>query len=87
LFLDSDDKIRNDTLKKCIEELEENELDGVFFEGQAFSNTLKKNKMKKYNYNRPIINRIIDGKELYNISIESHLFTVQPCCYIVKKNI
>lgn len=85
LFLDSDDKIRNDTLKKCIEELEENELDGVFFEGQAFSNTLKKNKMKKYNYNRPIINRII--KELYNISIESHLFTVQPCCYIVKKNI
>ncbi|HFU3231498.1 TPA: glycosyltransferase family 2 protein, partial [Proteus mirabilis] len=47
LFLDSDDKIRNDTLKKCIEELEENELDGVFFEGQAFSNTLKKNKMKK----------------------------------------
>lgn len=42
LFLDSDDKIRNDTLKKCIEELEENELDGVFFEGQAFSNTLKK---------------------------------------------
>lgn len=86
LYLDSDDKIRADTLMLCTKQIETHQADIIMFEAQSFVDGVDASQHDIGDYNRPIISeQLTNGHHFFNESWWQKKFIVQPCCYCYKK--
>lgn len=89
LFLDADDKLKENSLAQIISTLKSNSLDIVFFDAEEFYDDCLPISGKINTYQRPshIYSTIVDGGEFFRQSIFSHKYNVSPCMYAFKKSI
>lgn len=87
VFLDSDDKITEETLKNCVKKLEEDRLDAVFFESEIIIDGVDSNLKLQFNYHRPsaLIDKIVTGEKFFTESVNASKYIVSPCLYIFSR--
>ncbi len=87
IFLDSDDKITEETLEVCVIKLEEDRLDSIFFESEIIVDGVESNLEKQFNYQRPnvLFNKIVTGEEFFAESVNASKYIVQPCMYMFSR--
>ena len=78
-FMDSDDILDTDALKKCYNMCEKDELDFVFFDATVISSP---NDSNTFAYCRKEIiseDKLWNGIDLFNYELEHNIFIVSPC--------
>lgn len=88
-FMDSDDYILPDTIEKAYNKCEENQLDLVLFDGQAFYDSdFAENIILNYRYTRSgVYDEIYSGEVLLEKLIKNNDYFVSPCLYMLNKEI
>jgi IS5 family transposase len=86
LYLDSDDKLRADTLMLCTKQIETHQADIIMFEAQSFVDGVDASQHDIGDYDRPIISeQLTNGHHFFNESWWQKKFIVTACCYCYKK--
>src|SRR5699024_6931123 len=87
-FMDSDDYLVEYKLNKLLNIVIEENLDGIFFEGEAFLHGNVEMKLQQFDYIRKKEYGCYSSGELLlsDFSLNNDLI-VQPCLYIVKKSV
>lgn len=83
-FLDSDDFIHPDMLKRCIKHFINHDIDAVFFNAVAFTDGLNQDYAKNFDYTRKVPAGVYDNLELFSIFMKGK-YIVHPCCFMLKK--
>lgn len=90
-FMDSDDYLVEDSLNVLLEDAVENDLDAIFFDGEAFLDyPVESDSSKKFNYDYRRIKSYgtySHGELLMSNLLEDNSFFVSPCLFIVKSEV
>lgn len=89
-FMDSDDILQRNSLKKIIKYLEKDNLDAVFFDGKDFIDSKNSNLsvLPNSNYHRNQSYGFFNsGQELWLKLVENNDYNVSPCLYIIRNSV
>lgn len=80
LFMDSDDLLDKNTLEQCYKKSQDNNLEFVFFDADAFSDDdIDLSKMYSYNRSGLFEDSVFNGKQLLKYQINNNLFRSSVC--------
>ena len=87
-FMDSDDYLVEDQLRKMFIKVSENNWDAIFFDGVSFADDLPDEALEGFNYKRSKEYGFYTSGEalLHQLSVNNELI-ISPCLYIVKKEV
>jgi len=85
IFLDSDDRLHSGVLSNVYDEINELNVDCLFYGSSIFYDEDYFGKRIQYSYNRPkeLVGKVLNGHEIFNQFLTLNKYNVSACMYIV----